>query len=566
MNEPPTPDRTDPAALPLFQPVDPEDTAAEPDPPEASPSSSWPAPAARRLAGRAGTAPSPARAFTAEPPTGDSHPGNHGDDMGPPGPSSVPPARALRAVTANSQPAADHTFADHGPVDWALVRAIRIQVSERIREALDPTDLARGLSLARHETIARQLIDDEVAAHNARAVHAGEPPMTGTGRAGVTSAVLDSIFGLGRIEALLHLPDIEDISARGCDQVILMYADGRREMGPPVADSDEEMIVDLQHMAATNPFGERKFSPADPQLDLMLPSGDRLSASAWYTARPTFTIRRHNLRTVTLEDLVALGSIDTVLAQFLSTAIRAGISVVISGLPAAGKTTMARGLLNELDPTVALATIESEYELGLHTMVQDHPNVWPAQTIAGGEDGVGGITATQAMRNALRQSVDRVVVGEVRGGESLAMLDAMIAGKGSVSTVHAKTPKQAVDRLANLAARAGITTDLAYRMIGDSIELVLQLAVIDETPLGGRKHRFVSHVDALSLSGDAANGVAHEYLFAPGPDGRAVPTGTIPEWIDQLIDHGFDPAWLSNGEGTWTEPLVLKRPRRGRAS
>lgn len=539
MSEPTTVAQRDPTALPLFAPT----------PAEAAPSKTARTPHARRLAGP--FAPTP--------------PNDTGTTANTVAPADPPAARPLHAIV-DAQPAqAGSGLSQHG-VDWALVRSIRTQVSERIRDALDSAELRQGLSRERHEPVARQLIDEEITQHNSRTVKAGLTPLRGAERSGTTAAVIDSIFGLGRIEALLHLEGIEDISGRGCDQVTLMFADGRRERGPAVAESDEELIADLQHMAATNPSGERKFSPADPQLDLTLASGDRLSASAWYTARPYFTIRRHNLIHVTLEQLVELGSIDTVLAQFLGAVMRAGISVVISGLPAAGKTTMARGLLNALDPTVALATIESEYELSIHSMVERHPNVWAAQTVAGGEGGAGAMTATQALKNALRQSTDRIVVGEVRGDESLAMMDAMVAGRGSLSTVHAKNPAQAVDRLANLAARAGITTDLAYRTIGTSIELVVQLAVIDETPIGGRKHRFLSHVDALSLSGDADNHVAHEHLFAPGPDGRAVPTGTLPDFLDQLIDQGFDSAWLTNKTGTWATPLNLKRPRRVRAS
>ena len=179
------------------------------------------------------------------------------------------------------------------------------------------------------------------------------------------------------------------------------------------------------------------------------------------------------------------------------------------------------------------------------------------------------MTARELLRAALRQTVDRFVVGEVRGDEVLDMLDAMSAGKGSLSTVHTRSPRAAVDRMATMATRAGanVTVETAYRSIGDAIDLVVQLSVIDETPIGGRRHRFVSHVDALRLGADSPTGVEHHELYVPGPDGRAVPTGLEPEWIDEIEVYGYDRGWLQQRGGGWTKPLdVIRPPRSGRAS
>lgn len=456
------------------------------------------------------------------------------------------------------------TEPEHDHQDWALVRTLRTQVAEQVREQLSTEELATGLNRAVHEELALDLVNGEIANYNSRQVAAGNAPLRSGAVARLRSQVLDAIFGLGRIERLLHLPGLEDIYIRGCDNVILSFADGRKVTGPPVADSDEELIADLQHLAAVNPHGERAFSPANPMLDMTLPNGDRLSASAWFTPRPAVTIRRHGYVDITLDKLVELGAMDEAMQQFLVAAVQAGINVVVSGLPASGKTTMIRALLNELPATVALGTIESEFELGLHNLRERHPNVWPAQTMAGGEDGAGQITLDNLVVHSLRQSIDRIIVGEVRGQEILPMMDAMQAGKGSVSTVHATSTRHTVDRLVNLAMKAGphITAAYAYRQIADNIDLIVNIHVIDETPIGGRKHRFIHQIDALHLSDDAANGVAFVPLFAPGPDGRGVPTGFQPPWLHQLEMHGFDPAWLTKGVSTWTQPLELLRGRR----
>lgn len=474
--------------------------------------------------------------------------------------SHVTALRPARSTTLDELGENHHT--DHQ--DWTLVRTLRTQVAEQVRDVLTPEQLAGGLNRTVHEPLALDLVNGEIANYNSRQVAGGGQPLSTGAVARLRTAVLDAIFGLGRLERLLHLEGLEDIYIRGADNVILSFADGRKVAGPPVADSDAELIADLQHLAAVNPHGERAFSTADKMLDLTLPNGDRLSASAWFTPRPMVTIRRHGYVDIALDTLVELGALDEAMQQFLVAAVQAGINVVVSGLPASGKTTMIRALLNELPPSVALGTIESEFELGLHNLRHRHPNVWAAQTMAGGEDGAGAITLSDLVVHSLRQSIDRIIVGEVRGQEILPMLDAMQAGKGSVSTVHATSTRHTVDRLVNLAMKAGphITAAYAYRMIADNVDLVVSIQVIDETPIGGRKHRFIQQIDALQLSDDAANGVAFTPIFAPGPDGRGVPTGNRPAWIDQLEMHGFDPAWLVKGASTWSRPLELLRGRR----
>lgn len=520
----------DPASLPLFT----------------SPATTLERPAARNLGGTRTAPPAPAT-----PAADDQAPNAHQE-----------PARTHHAAP----PEAAAVHHDEEPVDWSLVRSIRSAVSEQVRLELSEDELS-GLHREAHEPLAARLINEEISSYNSGRVKLGEQALTLAARRSLRQAVLDSIFGMGRMEKLLRLEGLEDVYVRGCDRVILSFADGRRIPGPPVAGSDEELIADLQHMAAVNPYGEKTFSSASPQLDMTLPNGDRLSASAWFVPRPTVTIRRHRFTDIALDTLVELGALDRAIQQFLVAAIQAGISVVVSGLPASGKTTMIRALLNELPPSVALATIESEFELGLHNLPERHPNVWATQIIVGGEDGAGEVTLDDLVKHALRQSVDRIVVGEVRGQEILPMLDAMQAGKGSVSTVHATSARQTVDRLVNLAMKAGphITSAYAYREIASNIQLIVNLAVIDETPIGGRKHRFIQEIDALELSEDSRNGVAHIPLFVPGPDGRAVPTGNKPRWLDLLELYGFDATWLTQGASSWDSPLELLRGRRSPA-
>lgn len=479
------------------------------------------------------------------------------------------PAPALPSRVAPTQAPAEPPARD-GDIDWSLVQRIRTDVAEQLRERLDD---GRHISREQHESTARQLVADHLANLNAAAVQIGQAPLTSGLQARVTTAVINSTFGMGRFEDLLSIEDAEDIYVRGHDNVIVVLADGTQFQAPPVADSNEELIRELQHIAANNPNGEAKFSPADPQMDITLPDGSRLSASAWFTPYPTVTIRKHRYVDIDLDDLVGLGAIDEALAQFLTAAMQAGKSIVIAGVPGSGKTTLARALLNELDPTVPLATIESNYELHVHELRERHLNVWPAQTRAGGEGGAGAINSRDLVKFSLRQSTAFIVVGEVRGDETLDMLDAMQVGNGSLSTVHGFDPEDAVTRLANMAMRAGehITPELAYSIVASSVDLIVSIRMLDQTVIGGRKHRFTQAVYTLAPRSEMDGPpYASGKIFVPGPDGRAIPNpdGTLPVWIDDLANVGFDTSWLTPGRGRWATPLKLipTRARQGAAS
>lgn len=497
------------------------------------------------------------------------HVGRTGD-TGPAAPPEPPRPRALDASarerdvvpevipTASGQPAMLPD--DREGIDWTLVHQVRLEIAEQIREQLAAD---QRLNRARHEPMARQITNDALVNLDSRRVQIGEPPFTPQMRAKITAAVLDATFGMGRLEPLLRL-DAEDIAVRGHDEVYLYMADGSRVIGPPVAGSDEELIRDIQHMAATSPYGELSFSPANPILEMPLPDGSRLAATAWISPRPMITIRRHRLTDIALGDLVALGAMNPALQQFLTSCVRAGKNIVVSGLPSAGKTTLIRALLNELDPKVPVATIETDFELGIHNLPERHENVVALQAREGGEGGVGEVTLADLVRAALRHTVEVIVVGEVRSWEILDMLDAMRAGKGSVSTVHAKNPVETIDRLVECAMKAGpqVTPQSAYRQVASNLDVVISLGVLDQRPRGGRKHRFIQAIDAITMSDDARNNVAHTPIFTPGPDGRAVPTGNRPSWLADLEDHGFDHGWLAPENSHWDAPLGLLSERR----
>lgn len=517
----------DPAALPLFS---------------AGPA----APTARSLAG-----PTPSTA-PAAPPAGPT----------PPPPAPHPPA-PRQSEPAHVDPVEDQPVeSTPADVDWTVVAQLQRRAVERFTQASGQAGRTPSRDL--HENEIRTYAEQEIEDYSSREVLEGRDALPYDQRVALSQGVLDSIFGLGRIQQLLDQPLVENIDIEGYNTVWLQFADGRIERGPDVAESDDQLIEMIQQIARTMGPREKDFSQRTPKLRMALPDGSRLAAEAWICHRPSLSIRKHRHLDTDLDNMQALGAIDAGLNAFLAAAVRAGKSIVVSGHAGSGKTTLIRSILNALHPMVRLATMESMYELGLHHDTVRHPRIWAAEAVAPGEgdgDG-GGMSLTDLVETSLQKNTDRLIIGEVVGREITAMLQAMQGGQGSVSTVHAKSAVDTISRMVTL-----ITTHMtnmsdrdATRLVAQHVDLIVHIGVIDESELeGGRKHRFVDEVIALDVSNDL-NPIEIEPLWAPGPDGRAVPTGKRPAWLTDLRRRGFDPQWLTEGYSTWDRPLDLIIP------
>ena len=438
-------------------------------------------------------------------------------------------------------------------IDWSLVSALRAQASEQLSQAV-AADRGR-LDKAAQEELGRTIVLDLIETTVSDRVNAGMATLPGAEQDALARAVFDSLFRLGRLQPLVDDDRVENIIITGHDNVLLELTDGSLLDGPPVADSDEELIDFLVFLASRSEVNARGFSEAQPRLHLRLDGGSRLAAAAWVTPRPSVVIRRHRLMEITLDDLVARQMLTPVAASFLRAAVRARKSIVVSGSQGAGKTTLVRALCAEIDPLEAIGTFETEYELHLHELGRHrivHP--WEARPGSGerGADGrmAGEFTLDDALIDSFRFNLARQIVGEVRGREVWAMIKAMESGTGSISTTHASDAVAAIRKLVTCAMEAGphVTHSLATSKLASTIDVIvhLDLQTITEGGRSTRKRR-VAEIIALD-PGERETGYATTHVFAPDLDGTAVPA-VLPDAYRDLARHGFDiPGYLAQQE------------------
>jgi pilus assembly protein CpaF len=434
-------------------------------------------------------------------------------------------------------------------IDESLVRDLRARVAD---------DLVAHARAAVSETGARLRDDDErmLAGHilnrelerlAAAALADGRSPLQPTDEEALTRAVLDRLFELGRLQPLLDDDRIQNITANGCDRVFVDYADGTKAPGPPIAETDDELVDLLREIGRRHGLSEREFNPGRPSLNLQLPDGSRLFAVAWVCDRPALAIRRHRLLRVSLADLIRLGAIDQGLHEFLAAAVRARLQIIVAGATGAGKTTMLRALAAEIPPEERIVTVETELELGLDRFTDVHPDVVALEARDANVEGVGRVTASELVRMSLRMNPDRVIVGEVRGDEIIPMLNAMSQGNdGSMCTLHADSSATVFNKLGLYAMQAPerLSLEATNQLAAAAIDLVVFIA---KSSTG----RFVASVRQVVGAEDRR--VVTNELFAPGPDGRAIPCIPIPhELAEVLAEVGYDRAWHERPEGWWS--------------
>lgn len=454
-------------------------------------------------------------------------------------------ARAARGMVPPPPPPAV-TSATRARVDWTLLADLRGQAAQRLSSALEHEGrLTSGEQRERGRTIIQELLADE----SQERATSGQDLWSLQEQGALAQALDDALFGLGRLQPLIDDDTVENIQIAGADRVAVERIDGRLEDVDPVADDDEELIDFLVFLASRSEVNARPFSQAQPRLHMRLDGGARLAASAWVTRRPSVVIRRHRLREVVLDDLVTLGSMDSVAASFLAAAVRARKSMVVAGEQGAGKTTLVRALCSEIDPDEAIGTFETEYELHLDELPRTRHRfvyAWEARPGSGevGPDGrqAGEITLSDLLYDSFRFNLSRQIVGEVRGGEIVAMAKAMQSGAGSISTTHARSAKGVLGKLVTCALEAGESREWAVSALSESVDIIVQASMRDVVDDDGRKRRvrWISEIMAISPGEDWST-PATTTVFSTAPGTQRLVPGVLPDDLrEELIPYGFD--------------------------
>lgn len=389
---------------------------------------------------------------------------------------------------------------------------------------------------------ARAVITQVLRAEAERRLREDEPPLGEETEDEIGQSIFARMFGAGQLQRLLDDDSIENIDINGADEVwIARVGQEYAERAEPVASSDEDLIELVQTLASYAGLSSRSFDSANPELDLQLPDGSRLSAVMSISARPAVSIRRHRFRQLTLKDLVALGTMTDEVAEFLAAIVRARFTVVIAGGTNSGKTTLLRAMASDIDPRERIITVEKSFELGLREDTERHPNALALEARPANSEGAGEITMAQLVKRTLRANPDRVIVGEVLGDEIVPMLNAMSQGNdGSLSTIHADSARGAFARISSYAQQAeSLPRHVVHEMIAGAVDFVVFLA--RDRHGGQRRIKTILEVNGY----DETSGVAASQIFATGPDEDAVRVADVQvtRAADLKAAGWRDPGW-----------------------
>jgi len=351
----------------------------------------------------------------------------------------------------------------------------------------------------------------------------------------VDSALAD-LIGYGPLELLLPDPEISEIMVNGANQ-IFVERNGELLETDVKFENNEHLLRIIDRIVS--PLGRRVDSD-NPTADARLPDGSRVNIIIPPVAvdGPHITIRKFLQTKITMDDLVSMGALTPHMAKFLKACVVTRLNILVTGNTSSGKTTVLNALSGFIPDKERIVTIEDAVELKLK---QRH--VVRLETKLPNVDGSGAVSVRELVRNALRMRPDRIVVGEVRGGEAMDMLQAMNTGHtGSLTTLHANLPRDAISRLETMAMMAGLDMPLLAirKQIAAAVNLIVHLARLSDgsrkmthiTELSGMEGEVVTLTDIFKFD---QTGVTREGKII----GQLRPTGMRPLFTPRLEASGF---------------------------
>ncbi|WP_231887653.1 CpaF family protein [Ralstonia mannitolilytica] len=426
---------------------------------------------------------------------------------------------------------------EHHKAGHPAYRDFKKTVHEVVLDRVDLERLARfPVDQVRHEigTLVNSIIDEEKLLLN------------DTERRQMSTDVYDEMFGFGPLEPLLHDPTVSDILVNTAKHVYVERR-GKLELTDVTFYDDSHLMKVIEKIVSR--VG-RRIDETSPMVDARLPDGSRVNAIIPPSAidGPLLSIRRFAANPLQISDLIDLKTLTPPMAKLMQALSQAKVNVLVSGGTGSGKTTLLNILSGFIPADERMITIEDAAELQLR-----QPHVLRLETRPPNIEGKGEITQRALVRNALRMRPDRIILGEVRGGEALDMLNAMNTGhEGSLTTIHANTARDALTRMENMVNMAGLNLPpkTIRQQIASAITVIIQVARLTD----GRR-KVISVQEITGMEGDVINmqeiftfqrtGVAQDGVVK----GHFRATGVYPKFAERLRvfgvglpDETFDPA------------------------
>ena len=405
----------------------------------------------------------------------------------PPAPKSLPlPEPASTAVSA--KPAAAVVDAAARFIGTRVDKSRASMVASQIQAVvMDRIDVEQATRMSR-EMLAKELepLVAEIIAERNLQLNTPE-------RGAVIRHLVDDMVGFGPLEPLLADESISDILVDGPNRI---YVERAGKLEPTeISFADDQHVMNVATRIVT--LVGRRIDESTPLVDARLPDGSRVNViiSPLALDGPMISIRKFSKRQITLAKMVEQGNISHAMATVLTVAAKARLNILISGGTGSGKTTLLNALSQMIDPSERIITIEDAAELQLQ-----QPRVGRLETRIPNLEGKGAITIRDLFRNALRMRPDRIIVGEIRGSESMDMLQAMNSGHdGSLGTIHASGPREALTRIENLLEMSGVNlpTKAARAQIASALDMIVQVSRMSDG-----KRRVTAIVEVIGMEGD----------------------------------------------------------------
>jgi pilus assembly protein CpaF len=428
-------------------------------------------------------------------------------------PRALEPARATRPGIRWTQ--ADRAYQE-----------LKLRIHRDLLERLDLDALGRmdhDRATAELKSVIAQLIEEQTT------------PLSQRDRDTLRDEILHEVRGLGPIEPLMRDPEVSDILVNTSRQVFVERM-GKLEATPVIFRDDAHLMQIIDRIVSR--VG-RRIDESSPMVDARLTDGSRVNAVIPPLALdgPVLSIRRFGRTPLMVEDLIRIGSMTTEAADLLRGMVKARLNILVSGGTGSGKTTLLNCLSSFIPDNERIVTIEDSAELQLQ-----QPHVVRLETRPPNIEGRGEVTQRDLVRNSLRMRPDRIIVGEVRGSECLDMLQAMNTGHdGSISTVHANSARDSLNRLEMMMQMSGF--DIPLKAMRQQISAALD-AVVHTARLADGSRKLLGISEVVGMEGDT---IMLQELFAftrEGKDGdgniigRFVSTGIRPHFADRLKHSG----------------------------